>query len=431
MNYTRFQDNVHIADTYESIPIENLSLNDYVFLISKNPYDENQIINFNTRLVEMDGKIYKFLNTENKGFYNGDVYTSATTTYYRYPSNEIDKFILLELNNKLIYICNEKNKRGGFDTPFDKEFFAKIYKDYFQKNLNKIITRTFKPTKGENKNSLYAYMTYPLNNDVTIFFVSMNRYSDYVLFVKHPKDKDQKDEFLLAYSFWNSYTAYSQNMEDLKGFFGGLDPNDKEVQKFKDIIFATKYELRDYLRDENKETNIKRAVDILKSININEHDLYTYYAPKYEIKGFKAYSHHGDIYFTFNDEYIEFNSGPAPVFEDRHYGFTMNGIEEYVAKLPECLKSKVNQTNYQIAYAMVEFQNKQEGINPVTGDLYIKGTIDNSKIDYKDDQGIIVDARYDTFYVKKKGFYLVARNEQQINQIKERKKVMETLKNAQ
>ena len=98
-------------------------------------------------------------------------------------------------------------------------------------------------------------------------------------------------------------------------------------------------------------------------------------------------------------------------------------------KAPVELKySKRTQTLYQVASDVANFKCGKGNIDPRTGDLYIKGKLDNDKITYRDAKSLIFYKNsYKKYYIKRYGFFIETTNENEIKEINEREMVISRL----
>jgi hypothetical protein len=213
----------------------------------------------------------------------------------------------------------------------------------------------------------------------------------------------------------------TNNLFEIINKIGVKYPDNKMFIKFNEILFALGYDLRNYLKDQDRDQNIKLVSKIMSKIYAKSFDLMKYFSPVFEndIPNIKAYLFNRDITITINGKIASYNSGSISDFQGEKI-YLGNG-KIYKKEVEDYIKDNIElQTYYRIAYSIANFKKEQDGIDPIDGSYYKNGKKQDNIIIYKDDLGIITP---NNNYSKEFGYYIKTYDNEKKKDIEERYKV--------
>lgn len=413
MFYAKYNDNCHIVNDLKSLPLKDLKIMDNVILLGGK--DVICTSNYLLQNKKFDDAIYEFkVNPDEISYLEANRMSTSSGWNYTLHGNE--RICAYNNNGELITLCNLNNRAQELGNHSLTNLTKDLSKHYNDKLNGTVYSNSFKLNKDsneENWDNICSYITIPLNEThfmvlVQVFCISIEKRRtslfEYICFCPYTSKRAEiiKDKKMLDFYYVMECEIFATR--GLSKIFEQIKPNlkeDKYTKAFEDACFAGNYKLDDYLKDTNKEKNIQRASAFLSKILKTKVDLEQYYSPVFKIEKFASH-YFDDILVTYKGEIMHCGSGYD--FRDEH--FYQHGLE-YFYKAPDVMKdNEKNQTLYKIAYNVAEFNKNKDDIDPITGDYYHYGTLNNEDIIYKDNEGIIVRGRSKKYYAKKYGYFL-------------------------
>jgi len=433
MFYSKFRDKCHIVDDVSNIPVKDLQKQDVVILLNeKDPiYTTNMILSD----IDCDNTIYEF--TAN----NQCISMQHRKYCYSYEENyEADRNLMYYNGDNLIYLCDARDRYDSYAENC-AELKKQVYKNYVAKGKKDIYHNVF-TVNGEKEEVMYNnekviitynYIIIPISERYFMVLAKKHHWNEtnivthsgeIVLICEYTKvntsNKEQK--VMSEWEFLMKIKGYlTNNLFEIINKIGVKYPDNKMFIKFNEILFALGYDLRNYLKDQDRDQNIKLVSKIMSKIYAKSFDLMKYFSPVFEndIPNIKAYLFNRDITITINGKIASYNSGSISDFQGEKI-YLGNG-KIYKKEVEDYIKDNIElQTYYRIAYSIANFKKEQDGIDPIDGSYYKNGKKQDNIIIYKDDLGIITP---NNNYSKEFGYYIKTYDNEKKKDIEERYKV--------
>lgn len=185
---------------------------------------------------------------------------------------------------------------------------------------------------------------------------------------------------------------------------------EEAFNKFEEVLFAEKYDIRHFIKDKGK------GLYRVKKVFIEEHEIY-----KHLDMFYSPFFVDGDV-TVYPDSVRGYNRSPKLMVNGEEVGW--NAEKKY----PD---------HYRVGEALLEFTRQYgTGVNPATGEIINN---DNLKLIYGDDEGLIIsstggyDKNLEILWIKKLGHFVRGKHEedeQDIKELRERYKLVKLMSDA-
>jgi hypothetical protein len=416
--YNKYK-NVHITNNLNYVKLNELKIDDDVMLLSGNTQIAAKQMKFR-KIIDND-----ILYFDELGPKIGD-YISHTSnvTYSLNNFDESKKAYYYHANGKYINITKQSYNNHGLNSELAKHLYNLHKKNKKNKYISgKFIINEYIDIKTGEKQEyeVYSYLLFPTDGIEIKAIINIGLDPGYDLLV-------YSHEFAPGVGNRMPYFTYDIYRVNTLKIIESLQLKEtKDIKWFNDFIMAKNYRIKQYIEDPNRDFNLKFVNDFL-NINFNTSLDVT---PVFENKNMnlKSYTENNRVVISWKDKIRSFNDGSQENFETQN--IHLDGACMHINVNEDVSRNIEFQEWYKIAYDIANFKIEKQGINPKDGEYYINDNICSDYIIYKDYEGIITKSKYgdgQIAYIKKHGYFIKPSNREQSQDVFDRMKVMENLK---